>query len=118
MSPLLVYTVILFVRPRKYNMLMKNFFYRVAKGETLLSVSRSAGVPPCVIVRENNLTGEIEEGDLLFISRPNGKIYYPRPQDTAESVAKEFGVSAEKILSENGLIYLFYGAPIVIPERD
>ena len=93
---------------------MKKFFYRVKDGETLLSLAERFSVPFSFIKKKNNLRVEISAGDLLYIECPNCKKYIVQPFDTAESVGEKFGVCPQKILSDNGVDYLFYGLVIYI----
>lgn len=95
-------------------MSMKNFFYRVSSGETLLSVAQKTGLPAPLIIKTNRLKREICEGDLLFIEKPDGILYKVQPFDTIESVAEKFGVSENYLLEKNGVEYLFYGLTIII----
>lgn len=93
---------------------MENFFYRVSKNDTVLSVALKFCLPPLVIIKENSLTSEICEGDILYIKRISGTPYVVQPFDSAKSVAKKFGVSEEELLEKNGVPYLFYGLTVWI----
>ena len=95
---------------------MKNFFYRVNKGDGILSVAKQFGVPPTSLIKDNELSREVEEGDIIFIKGKSGTLYDVKPFDTVDSVEAKFGVSAEKIKSENGVDFLFYGLTVLIPE--
>ncbi len=93
---------------------MKKFFYRVNEGDTLLSLAERFSVPFNLIIKSNNLRSELSVGDLLYIEQPDCRLYTVEPFDTAESIGEKFGVSALKILSDNGVPYLFYGMVIVL----
>ena len=93
---------------------MKKIFYRVNEGETLLSVCEKLGVPPVVVIKENNLKSEIASGDLLYIEQTDCFIYKVTPFDTIKSISQKFGVSEEKILSDNKVPYIFYGLNLII----
>ena len=95
---------------------MKKFFYRVAKGDKVLSLASRFGVPPTAIIKTNGITEEVVEGDILFIEEAEGKIYTVEPFDTLSSVGERFKVSPEEIEKANGVDYLFYGLKIIIPE--
>ncbi|MBQ9486163.1 MAG: LysM peptidoglycan-binding domain-containing protein [Clostridia bacterium] len=95
---------------------MKNFFYRVAENDGVLSLAKRFGVSPAAIVKDNALSKEISAGDVLFIRKTEGELYTVKPFDTLEEVAARFGVSPEKLAEYNGVEYLFYGLTIVIPE--
>lgn len=93
---------------------MKKFFYRVREGDTLTGLSIKFSIPICWLIKCNNLTAEVSAGDLLYVESVERALYRVKPFDTAESIGKKFGVSPEKILSENGVPYLFYGLAIMI----
>ena len=93
---------------------MKNFFYRVCENDTVLTVAQKFHLPPGAIIKENGLTSEICEGDIIFIKNVCGNPYVVEPFDTAESVAKKFGVEKSELLEKNGVPYLFYGLTIWI----
>lgn len=95
---------------------MKKFFYRVGKGETVISLAAKFNVPPIAIINANDLCGEVSEGDVLFIEETGGKIYTVQPFDTLITVAEKFNASPEEIARVNGVDYLFYGLKIIIPE--
>ena len=56
--------------------LCEEFFYRVKKGDSVLSVSLKLKVPFTLLIADNNLFREIEEGDLLYIK---GKAFFIPP---------------------------------------
>lgn len=87
---------------------MKKFFYRVKAGDTVLSLSDKFCVPTCDVIRENNLSAEIKEGDVLIIS-PLKNAYKVRPFESETEVAEKLGVDSETMLSYNGFPYFFYG---------
>lgn len=88
----------------------------MGKDDCILSVAGRFNVPPTALVRDNALTGEIKEGDVLFIEETDGEIYTVQPFDTVFGVAEKFNVSPERIAEINGVDYLFYGLKIIIPE--
>ena len=87
---------------------MKKFLYRVKTGDTVLSLSEKYRVPTCDLIRENGLSAEIREGDLLILS-PSENAYKVRPFESGKEVAEKLGEDAEKALSSNGFPYFFYG---------
>ena len=95
---------------------MKKFFYRVEKGDCVLSVAGRFNVPPTSVIKLNALCGEIAEGDILYIEEIEGNVYTVQPFDTLESVGEKFKVPPEKISEVNGVDYLFYGLKIIIPD--
>ncbi len=93
---------------------MKKIFYRVNEGETLFSVCEKLGVPPVVVIKENNLKQEVAAGDILYIEQGDYYIYKVTPFDTAKSIAQKFNISEEKLLSDNSVSYVFYGLSVII----
>lgn len=88
---------------------MKKIFYRVNLGDTILSVAERFNIPPTKIISDNNLTGEIEQGDMLYLESEQCTLYKVKPTDTLSSIAKKFKVSEQKILKDNGIEYIFCG---------
>lgn len=95
---------------------MQNFFYRVGKGESVLSLAKKFGVPPTAIIKDNALSSDISEGDVLFIRQISGRTYSVRPLETAEEIAEKFGVLPEALKTLNGVDYVFYGLDLIIPD--
>ena len=95
---------------------MKKFFYRVREKEGALSVAKRFNLPVTALIKDNNLTRDVSEGDILFICERPYKAYAVRPFDTINSVAEKFGVSAEEIAKINGTDYVFYGLIIAVEE--
>lgn len=94
---------------------MKKFFYRVQKGDTVISVAELFDVCFFDLIKDNNLVREITAGDILIINKDDCSLYKVKPSDTIESVSKAFDVSKEKILLQNSSIpYIFYGLKIKI----
>jgi spore germination protein YaaH len=93
---------------------MKKFFYRVVDGDTALGVAKRFSVPVTALINLNNLKREIAEGDLLYIESQERTLYQVKPFETAESLGKKFNLSPEKILTDNGVPYLFYGLVITL----
>lgn len=91
----------------------EEFFYRVKKDDTLLSVSVKLKVPFTVIIADNNLFREIEEGDLLYIKR-EGVFYTAQLGDTFESIASRFYTTVDEIKRKNRIEYLFYGLTLSV----
>ena len=90
---------------------MKKFLYRVKAGDTVLSLSGKYRVPTCDLIRENGLSAEIREGDVLILS-PLENAYKVRPSESDAEVAEKLGVDKEKALSSNGFPYFFYGLTV------
>lgn len=93
---------------------MENFFYRVKNFDTVRSLSKKFQIPSTLIIYQNRLTEEICEGDILYLTKSDDIVYKVDLLDTAESVAKKFGVSVQEILDKNKTPYLIYGEIIII----
>ncbi len=55
--------------------------YKVKRGQTVVSLAKEVGVTPYLLVSTNRLTGEIFEGQLLFLPG-RGNLYTVREGDT------------------------------------
>ncbi len=105
-----MYKTILFAKAYKYNIRMKNFFYRVAEGDTLYGLSQKFNVSATEILAENNLKREIERGDVLYIPAPSRDYYFVKAEDTISSICKKLNISPERLREKNQNIpYVFYG---------
>ena len=93
---------------------MEKFFYRVEEGDTILSLSEKFRMSACKIIKQNNLKKEISCGDILCIESGGQRLYKVNPFDTASSVAKKFNTTEEKILTDNGVEYIYYGLIICV----
>ena len=88
-------------------------FYRVQKNDTLVSVSKKFGLTVTEIIRLNNLTDEISEGDMLYLES-SGSVYTVKPEDTIENICQKFGIDKETFIGKNGDV-IFFGEQVVIP---
>ena len=96
---------------------MKKLIYRVIEGDTLKSVSDFLNIPESIIIELNNLSREIEKGDLLFVEiNKSSPLYLVKPTDTLESIAKSFCVDKKEILDLNFIPYVYMGQKILIPK--
>ncbi len=93
--------------------------YRVRSGDTLTGIAHRFGVSMMSIWWANHLTSkdELRIGELLVIPPVNGLVVTVADGDTLESIAKTTGVSADEIVSYNGLTdtNLVIGQKLVIP---
>ena len=97
---------------------MKKFFFRVDKGDSLCSVSERFDIPVVKIIKDNRLSREIEEGDMLYLEKDEGyKVYTVLPTDTVEKIAAANNTSAERILQENGIPYVYFSQKILLSEK-
>lgn len=93
---------------------MKKFFYRVGKNEDLLDISVKIQVPQRIIVFENKLSRQPEEGDILYIEKPDGEFIVVSPTDTVKCLSQKYGKSEERILAENCTEYVFFGQQLIV----
>ena len=95
---------------------IKEFLYIVQDNDTLMSVSTKFEIPFTEIISLNNLSSEIEVGDVLLLSYGKGKYYKVELQETAKSIAEKFGIEEQKLLAVNKIDYVFYGLTLLIPQ--
>ena len=93
---------------------MEKFFYRVINGETVNSLCAKFNLPTALFIKENNLTKEIEDGEVVVINKYNCKLYTVLPLDTIKSIAKRFNVSEEELKEKNKIDFVYYGLKILI----
>ena len=112
-------SIILFGETYKYNKgVMKKTVYRVPNNQTLSAIASEFNIPECVIIKLNNLTGEVSSGDLLYIeSSDEFTVYQVLPTDTLENLAVKFGVPTDEILSINGVPYIYAWQRIYLPKQ-
>ena len=91
-----------------------NIFYRVQKNDNLTKIARIFDVPPFSIIKNNNLTCELEEGDIICICKSNKKTYTIEVNDTYEKISKRFNISVTELKEINNLPYLIVGTKIYI----
>ena len=92
---------------------MKKIFYRVKRGDTLLSVCEFFNLSVIKAVKDNMLEKDIEEGDMLIIYKDEN-LYEVQPLETFSSISKKLCISEEELRRLNPIPYLFYGLKIVI----
>ena len=93
---------------------MKKIFYRVNSGDTLLSIAERFNIPATKIIKTNNLSCEVLEGDMLYLESEDCRLYKVQPTDTLQSIAQKFCTTEQAILDENGIDYIFYGLLIKV----
>lgn len=91
--------------------ILKNDWYRVKKGDTLLSVAREFGLPECLLASLNSLTEEVRAGQILLLPERRYHLYTVRGGDSKKKLCG----SGEKYGEINGTDYFFVGMKIFIP---
>ncbi len=92
----------------------RDFVYRVKQGENVRLLAVRFQTTVGLLVADNRLLAEVEEGDLLLVKKYQGRLYRIMPCDTPRSLEKTFGVSYEKILEANKATYLYVGMDIIV----
>jgi murein DD-endopeptidase MepM/ murein hydrolase activator NlpD len=78
--------------------------HRVRRGETLSKIADELGTSVAQLKRDNHLHRSlIHPGQVLKGPRTRAKAYVVGPGDTIYGIARRFGVSADSLLSANGL---------------
>lgn len=90
--------------------LYRTALYRVKRGQTASEISRAFGVPLSVLVRENGLTKEVEEGQVLSIPPAPCALYCVRG---GESKTQLCG-SPEAFSEKNGTDALYPTQTVVL----
>lgn len=85
-------------------------FYKVRKNQTLRAVAEAFSVPETRIAADNNLHGEIEEGQILVLPQDKGNLYVVRAGDTKELLCG----SKENYRRKNGTDAFYPGMKIWI----
>jgi murein DD-endopeptidase MepM/ murein hydrolase activator NlpD len=93
--------------------------YRVRSGDTLTGIAHRFGVSMMSIWWANHLTSkdELKIGEVLVIPPVDGLVVTVAAGDTLDSIAQSTGVSADQIVSYNGLTdtNLVIGQRLIIP---
>ena len=80
--------------------------YYCEDGDTLLSIAQKFSTSKELLLKENHLTGEVKEGDCLFIKR-HKTVYTVQVEDTPISVAEKLGITVEKLFELNKINEIF-----------
>lgn len=90
-------------------------YYEIEKGDTLYGISTHYNLNPTLLASLNGLdiNDYIYPGQVLLIPKSSFSYYITKDGDTLDSVANTFGISREKLLQDNNVIYLLSGQMIV-----
>ena len=94
---------------------MKRVMVRVDATTSLEDLAEKYHTTVSAIKTLNNLRADIFVGMRLIVEENQGVYYTVQPFDTLESVAKKFGVNAQRIANLNGVERVFIGQKIFIP---
>lgn len=78
-------------------------FYRVKKGQRVREIACAFGLPPRVLARENGLTEEAEEGQILKIPQERRNLYLVQGGESKTVLCG----SAENFEKRNGTTRLY-----------
>lgn len=94
-------------------------YYRVQKGDSIYGISRKYNINPELLASLNglNFSDYIYPDQLIMIPKANYSYYITKEGDTLDSVANVLGVSRDKLLKENDIIYLLEGQMLVKETR-
>lgn len=87
-------------------------FYKVQKGEGIEGIARLFSLPPSLLVYENQLSKEVEEGEVLRLPKQSGNLYLVKIGDKKE----DFFASEEEFQRKNGTKRWFVGQRIFLRE--
>lgn len=92
-------------------------YYTIEKGDSLYAIGRKYNIHPELLASINGLDMDnyIYPGQELLIPKSGYSYYVTKSGDTIEEVAKVFQTSKEKILNNNGTLYLAEGQILVNP---
>ena len=90
-------------------------YYNIEKGDTLYGIAKSYNLNPTLLASLNGLdiNDYIYPDQVLLIPNSNYSYYITKSGDTLYGVAETLGISSEKLLNDNKVIYLLDGQMIV-----
>lgn len=80
--------------------------YYCVEGDTLISIAKRFSTSSEIIIKDNNLYGDIKSGDALYIKRYK-RVYVVKVGDTAETVAKMLNLSTDEMFAVNKTNYIY-----------
>ena len=80
--------------------------YFVDVGDTLYKVALKFNTTQTLLAKDNNLTKEIEVGDVLYV-KTYKEIYIVQPTDTLKSLAEKFNTTEDRLLDINKISYIY-----------
>ena len=90
--------------------LEKRKFYKVKKGQTVREIARAFGVAERVLIKENDLLGEVWEGQILKLPNCCGNAYTAREGDSKALLCG----SEERYREKNGTDALYLGMRVIL----
>lgn len=90
-------------------------YYRVQKGDSIYAIARKYNINPELLATLNGLNNSdyIYPNQVILIPKANYSYYITKEGDTLDSVTNILGVSRDKFLNENNIVYLLEGQLLV-----
>lgn len=90
-------------------------YYTVEKGDSIYAIARRYNINPELLASLNGLnnTDYIYPNQVILIPKSNFSYYVTKEGDTLDSVSNLLGVTRDKLLRENNIIYLLEGQLLV-----
>jgi LysM repeat protein len=84
---------------------MQKFVYKVETGDTLQAIATQFNTVEEGILLDNLLSGneQLYVGQRLLITVQKGTRYMVKPFESAEDIAKRFGITRAELLQKNGI---------------
>lgn len=94
-------------------------YYKVQKGDSMYGIARRYNINPELLASLNglNYSDYIYPDQLIMIPKSNYSYYITKEGDTLDSTANVLGVSRDKLLNENKIVYLLEGQLLVKEAR-
>lgn len=94
-------------------------YYKVQKGDSIYGIAKRYNINPELLASLNglNYSDYIYPDQLIMIPKPNYSYYITKEGDTLDSVSNILGITRDKLLSENDIIYLLEGQMLVKETR-
>lgn len=91
-----------------------DIIYFVKKGDTLSNIADKFCVDVVSLRKDNDIVGDVEEGDILWIKQKNSVCHIVKPAETLLSIAEKYGVTVEHIKKINNIENVFIGQKLFI----
>ncbi len=96
----------------------KDLYYEViknSKGDTLVNIAKKYNLNPSLLASMNGLENDdyIYNNQELLLPKMNYSYYISKKGDTLDTVSNIFGITKDRLLSQNESIYLLDGQIIV-----
>ena len=93
---------------------MNKNYYRVKRGDTVLSVSEELSFPPFKLIADNALTEEIRAGQVLIIIKLSRPVYRVKPFDSIEEICEKFCIVKQDFLLNNKTDVIYPGILVYV----